>query len=48
MVVENYADMNLDELGSSLLQKKSERERQAAKRARKNDSCNDGIKNIRQ
>ena len=37
MVVENYADMNLDELGSSLLQKKSERERQAAKSARKNE-----------
>ena len=37
MVLENYADMNLDELGSSLLQKKSERERQAAKRARKNE-----------
>ena len=39
MVFENYSDMSIDELGSSLLQKKSERERQAAKRARKNEKA---------
>ena len=37
MVIENYSDMSIDELGSSLLQKKEDDERRAAKRSRKNE-----------
>ena len=43
MVFENYSDMSIDELGSSLLQKKSEREKQAAKRARKNEKVQQAL-----
>ena len=37
MVLDNYSDMSIDELGSSLLQKKDEDARKAAKRSKKNE-----------
>lgn len=37
MVLDNYSDMSIDELGSSLLQKKDEDARRAAKRSKKNE-----------
>jgi len=37
MVLDNYSNMSIDELGSSLLQKKDEDARKAAKRSKKNE-----------
>lgn len=37
MVIENYSDMSIDELGSSLLQKKEDDARRAAKKSKKNE-----------
>ena len=37
MVLDNYSKMSIDELGSSLLQKKDEDARKAAKRSKKNE-----------
>ena len=37
MVLDDYSNMSIDELGSSLLQKKADDERRAAKKSRKNE-----------
>ena len=37
MVLDNYSSMSIDELGSSLLQKKDDAAKKAAKRSKKND-----------
>ena len=39
----NISDMNIDELGSSLLQRKADRERRAAKKAKKNERIQQGL-----
>lgn len=39
----NMSDMSIDELGSSLLQRKAEREKAAAKKARKNERIQQGL-----
>ena len=39
----NMSNMNIDELGSSLLQKKAESDRDAAKKAKKNERIQQGL-----
>tara|TARA_S200000501_G_scaffold277284_2_gene261109 strand:+ start:4407 stop:7010 length:2604 start_codon:yes stop_codon:yes gene_type:complete len=39
----NMSNMNIDELGSSLLQRKADRERRAAKKAKKNERIQQGL-----
>jgi len=43
MVLDNYSDMNIDELGSSLLQKKEDRERAQSKKNKKNERVQQGL-----
>ena len=39
----NMSNMSIDELGSSLLQRKAEQEREAAKKAKKNERIQQGL-----
>ena len=42
-IFENMDDISIDELGSSLLQRKADQERRAAKKARKNERVQKGL-----